>query len=81
MYANKRSVNKAQGVTNAYSKINAYRHKGMQKSHIQITPDGKVIQHYKMDTRSAAVMRSLKEAQKKAAAQKEQKKTIETENL
>lgn len=37
----------------------------MQKDHIQITPDGKVIQHYKMDTRSAAVMKAFKEAQVK----------------
>jgi len=80
MYASKRSINKAQGISNAYSKINAYRHKGMRKAHLQITPDGKVIQHYKMDSRSAAVMRSLKEAQKKAADQKEQKETVESEN-
>lgn len=69
MYASKRSVAKAQGTNTENVKnyhINKIRHRGMQKDHIQITPDGKVIQHYKMDSRSAAFMKSLKAAQAKA---------------
>jgi uncharacterized protein YdhG (YjbR/CyaY superfamily) len=66
MYASKRSVAKTQGTKDSRShRINKIRHRGMQKDHIQITPDGKVIQHYKMDTRSAAVMKAFKEAQVK----------------
>ncbi len=76
MYASKRSVNKAQGISNVNAKINAFRHRGAQKTHIQITPDGKVIQHYKVDSRSAAAMRTLKEAQAQAAANK----AVETVN-
>lgn len=70
MYASKRSVAKAQGLSNDKSKnynINKFRHRGMQKDRIQITPDGKVIQHYKMDSRSAQVMKMFKAAQAKAA--------------
>ena len=66
MYASKRSVAKAQDLNAESSKnyrTNKIRHRGMQKDHIQITPDGKVIQHYKMDSRSAAFMKALKEAQ------------------
>lgn len=68
MYASKRSVAKAQNLNAESIKnywANKIRHRGMQKSHIQITPDGKVIQHYKMDSRSAAFMKVLKEAQAK----------------
>ena len=70
MYASKRSVAKAQGLSADKSKnynINKFRHRGMQKDCIQVTPDGKVIQHYKMDSRSAQVMKMFKAAQAKAA--------------
>ena len=69
-YASKRSVAKAQGWNAENSKntqINKIRHRGMQKGHLQITPDGKVIQHYKMDSRSAKFMKVFKAAQAKAA--------------
>lgn len=70
MYANKRTVEKAQNL-NAKHRQDARRnriiHRGMQKSHVQVLPDGKTIQHYKMDSRSAQVMRGFKKAQKKAA--------------
>ena len=56
--------------SNKNGKINRIRHRGMRKSHVQVTPDGKVIQHYKMDERSARVMRMLKAAQQKAAERK-----------
>ena len=71
MYASKRSVAKAQGTKDNSFKINKLRHRGMQKDHIQVTPDGKVIQHYKMDSRSAAVMKAFKKAQKEAAEKEE----------
>jgi len=70
MYASKRSVAKAQGLSADKSKnnnINKIRHRGMQKDHIQTAPDGKVIQHYKTDSRSAQVMKMFKAAQAKAA--------------
>lgn len=69
-YASKRSVAKAQGWNAENSKntqINKIRHRGMQKGHIQITPDGKVIQHYRMDSRSVKFMKIFKAAQAKAA--------------
>ena len=67
-YASKRSVAKAQGMDNSKNiQINKIRHRGMQKGHLQITPDGKVIQHYKMDSRSAKFMKVFKAAQAKAA--------------
>ena len=69
-YTSKRSVAKAQGWNTENSKntqINKIRHRGMQKGHLQITPDGKVIQHYKMDSRSAKFMKVFKAAQAKAA--------------
>ena len=72
MYASKRSVAKAQGTKDNSFKINKLRHRGMQKDHIQVTPDGKTIQHYRMDTRSAAVMKAFKKAQKEAAEKKEE---------
>ena len=68
MYASKKSVAKAQGSKGVSStKVNKLKHRGMQKDHVQVTPDGKVIQHYKMDSRSAAVMKAFKKAQKEAA--------------
>lgn len=67
-YASKRLVAKAQGTSNSSNaRINVIRHRGMQKGHLQITPDGKVIQHYKMDSRSAKFMKMFKAAQAKAA--------------
>jgi len=67
-YASKRSVAKAQGTDNSKNtRMNAIRHRGMQKGHLQITPDGKVIQHYKMDSRSAKFMKMFKAAHAKAA--------------
>lgn len=64
---------------NKNAKINRMRHRGMRKSHVQVTPDGKVIQHYKMDERSARIMKMLKEAQKKAAEKKAAEAVEETE--
>ena len=69
MYASKKSVTKAQGLNTTQSKntkINTLRHRGMQKTHVQVTPDGKVIQHYKVDSRSAQVMKAFKQAQAEA---------------
>ena len=73
-YASKRSVAKAQGTDNSKNaQINKIRHRGMQKGHLQITPDGKVIQHYKMDSRSAKFMKMFKAAQAKAAEEEANK--------
>ena len=84
MYASKRSVAKAQGwnaETRKNSKMNRLRHRGMQKDHIQITPDGKVIQHYKMDSRSAAVMKEFKATQAKVANEETKEETpVDTAN-
>lgn len=81
MYASKRSVAKAQGTSNSSNaRINVIRHRGMQKDHLQITPDGKVIQHYKMDTRSAQFMKELKKAQEEAAAKKVENATVDAVN-
>lgn len=72
MYASKKSVAKAQGSKGFSStKINGLKHRGMQKDHIQVTPDGKMIQHYKMDSRSAAVMKAFKKAQKEVTEKEE----------
>ena len=71
MYASKRSIKKANGSEMSKTVINKLRHKGMQKDHIQVTPDGKVIQHYKMDSRSAVVMKAFKKAQKEATEKEE----------
>lgn len=72
MYANKKSVAKAQGAGSTnQNKMNELRHKGMQKGHIQVTKDGKVIQHYRMDSRSAAFMKAFKKAQAEAVQKKE----------
>ena len=72
-YASKRSVAKAQGMDNSKNvQINKIRHRGMQKGHLQITPDGKVIQHYKMDQRTAHFMKAFKKTQAEAAAKKEE---------
>lgn len=80
-YASKRSVSKAQGTDNSKNyRINKLRHRGMQKSYVQITPDGKVIQHYKVDTRSAAIMKAFKEAQAKVISEEEAKKETEPVN-
>lgn len=48
MFASKRTVARASGETSKNYWNNKMRHRGMQKDRIQITPDGKVIQHYKM---------------------------------
>lgn len=80
MYASKRSVAKAQGLSADKSKnnnINKIRHRGMQKDHIQVAPDGKIIQHYKMDSRSAQVMKMFKAAQAKAAEEEVTNETNE----
>ena len=66
MYATKKSIAKAQGTDNSKNTTNKFRHRGMQKGHLQITPDGKVIQHYKMDSRSAAFMKAFKATQANA---------------
>ena len=67
-YASKKSIAKAQGVGYSKdSKVNTIRHRGMQRDHVQVTPDGKVIQHYRMDPRSARFMKLFKEAQAKKA--------------
>lgn len=72
MYASKKSVAKAQGSKGVSStKLNELKHRGMQKDHIQVTPDGKVIQHYRMDSRSASMMKAFKKAQKEAAEKEE----------
>ncbi len=66
MYASKRSVEKAQDANAEKTRhyhTNLIRHRGMQKDHLQVTPDGKVIRHYKMDSRNARVMKALKAAQ------------------
>ena len=79
-YASKRSVAKAQGLDAEKSKntqINKIRHRGMQKGHLQITPDGKVIQHYRMDSRSAKFMKIFKAAQAKAAEEEATNETNE----
>jgi hypothetical protein len=76
MYANKRSVAKAQGAkgeTKKNTMINKIRHRGAQHDHIQVTPDGKVIQHYKVDQRNAHVMKEFKELQAKAAEEEADK--------
>ena len=73
-YASKRSVAKAQGTDNSKNThMNAIRHRGMQRDHIQIAPNGKVIQHYKMDSRSARFMKMFKAAQAKAAEEEANK--------
>lgn len=77
-YASKRSVAKAQGTDNSKNtQINKIRHRGMQKDHIQITPDDKVIQHYKMDSRSSKFMKIFKAAQAKAAEEEATNETNE----
>jgi len=78
MYASQRSVNKNSEILNHrkdQAKRNAVIHKGMQKDHTQITPDGKVIQHYKMDSRTIA----FRKAMTKAMAEAKAKKDAETE--
>ncbi len=76
MYASKRSVAKAQGDYDSKNYWNnKIRHRGMQKDHLQITPDGKVIQHYKMDSRSASFMKAFKAVQAKAAEEEAVKNT------
>ena len=74
MYASKRSIKKANGSEMSKTVINKLRHKGMQKDHIQVTPDGKMIQHYKMDSRSAAVMKAFKKAQKEEVTEESPEK-------
>ena len=74
-FASRKSVAKAQGTDNSKNtRMNAIRHRGMQKGHLQITPDGKVIQHYLMDSRSASFMKAFKEIQAKAAEEEAAKK-------
>lgn len=77
MYVNKRSIARAQGISNNNARVNRLRHRGMQKDHIQITPDGKVIQHYKMDARSVKVLKAFKAAQAKVVSEEEAKKELE----
>lgn len=82
MYASYRTVSKAQGWDDKKrenARINKLRHRGMMKDHIQITPDGKVIQHYKMDSRSSAFMKAFKAAQAKAMTEEEVKEEIKEE--
>lgn len=74
MYASQRSVNKNSETMmrrREAARKNRLAHKGMSKDHIQITPDGKVIQHYKMDSRTTeikkAITKAYEEAQKKNA--------------
>jgi len=78
-YASKRSVAKAQGLNadqKRNTRINALRHRGMQKDHVQITPDGKKIVHYKMDSRSAQVMKEFKKLQAKTAEEEANKAEV-----
>jgi len=80
MYASKRSVAKAQGLnekTRNDAALNKYRHRGMQKAHIQITPDGKVIQHYVVDSRTAAFKKAMAKAVAEAQAKDETKELVE----
>ena len=80
-YASKRSVAKAQGLnekTSNDARINRIRHRGMQKSHIQITPDGKVIQHYVMSSRDIAFKKAMAKAVAEAQAKEENKELVES---
>ena len=80
MYASYRTVSKAQGWDDRrreQSAINRLRHRKMQKTHTQVTPDGKVIQHYRTDTREIVGKRLLQEALQKMAKEAEEKKAAE----
>ena len=80
MYASKRSVAKAQewdAETRKNTRNNKLRHRGMQKDHIQITPDGKVIQHYKFSNQAIAWKKAFNEAYSKKQAEQEQNEMVE----
>ena len=80
MYASKRTVEKAQGLNeknrNA-ARLNHFKNRGRQKSHIQITPDGKVIQHYVYGSRDTAFKKAMAQAMAEAKAKEEVKETVE----
>ena len=80
MYASYRTVSKAQGWDadrNEKTRRNKLSHRGMQKDHIQITPDGKVIQHYKMDSRTAEIRKAIRTAYEKEMEKKETNAIVE----
>jgi len=80
MYASYRTVSKAQGWDDKKrenARINKLRHRGMQKDHIQITPDGKVIQHYKFSNQDIAFRKAFNEAYAKKVAEQEQNEVVE----
>lgn len=80
MYTSYRTVSRAQGwddKTKENGAINKLRHRGMQKSHIQVTPDGKVIQHYRIDARTMQGKKLLKEALEKMEEERKAKEQEE----
>jgi len=82
MYASYRTVSKAQGWDDKRRKQgarNAFRHKGMVKSHVQITPDGKVIQHYLMGINAQRALKQLNEALAMMAKEREEQEAKKEE--
>ena len=62
MYASQRSVNKNSTIINdrkRKAERNRLVHRGMMKDHVQITPDGKVIQHYKMNPQATEIKKAI----------------------
>lgn len=82
MYASYRTVSKAQGwddKTKENGATNRLRHRGMQKSHLQVTPDGKVIQHYRIDARTIQGKKLLNEALAMMAKEREEQEAKKEE--
>ena len=80
MYASQRSVNKNSETLNHRKELarkNRLIHKGMMKSHVQVTPDGRVIQHYVMSRRSAQIKKAFVQAMSKAQAENEVTPVVE----
>lgn len=80
MYASYRTVAKAQGwdieKKNA-SRRNRLAHRGMMKSYVQVTPDGKTIQHYKLDSRTAEFKKAIEKVYAQEKAKKEADSVVE----
>lgn len=83
MYASYRTVANAQGwdaeKKNA-SRRNRLAHKGMMKTHVQVTPDGKIIQHYKMDSRTAEFKKAIEKAYAEHQAKESEKEIVDAVN-
>ena len=82
MYASQRSVNKNSTIINdrkRKAEHNRLIHKGMMKDHIQITPDGKVIQHYKMNPQTAEIKKAIMTKLNEEAAKRERESPKESQ--